>query len=77
MNTTEGAKASPTFDQMAKLTPFAESVCNFVLDVFDLHSGNNWLRGRAIVVLAQQILGGTMERSGFMFLTRQNYQGKY
>ncbi|KAI9670669.1 MAG: Intermediate filament protein [Alyxoria varia] len=30
--------------------------------LFQLKSGNSWLRGRAVVVVLQQILGGTVER---------------
>jgi sorting nexin-25 len=32
------------------------------LEVFELNKGNNWLRGRAAVVVLQQLLGGTIER---------------
>ena len=52
-------KASPDTEEMA---PFAKAVCDFVIEIFDLRTGNNWLRGRAITLLAQQLLGGTVER---------------
>ena len=45
-----------------ELTPIAQAICDLVLEVFNLHSGNNWVRGRAIVLLVQQLLGGTTER---------------
>ncbi|KAI9151897.1 putative intermediate filament protein MDM1 [Paramyrothecium foliicola] len=42
--------------------PFIKPICDIFLEVFELNRGNNWLRGRAVVVVLQQLLGGTIER---------------
>ncbi|PWW76002.1 hypothetical protein C7212DRAFT_357860 [Tuber magnatum] len=43
-------------------TPFVKPICDIFLEVFQLNRGSNWLRGRAVVVVLQQLLGGTIER---------------
>ena len=40
---------------------FTTPICDFVIELFDLKE-NNWLRRQAIVVILQQLLGGTIER---------------
>ena len=45
-----------------ELAPFIKPICDIFLEVFELNRGNNWLRGRAVVVILQQLLGGTIER---------------
>lgn len=45
-----------------KLEPFVKPICDIFLETFDLNKGNNWLRGRAVVVVLHQLLGGTIER---------------
>ncbi|RCK62851.1 Structural protein MDM1 [Candida viswanathii] len=47
--------------QTAK-TPFVKPLCNLLITVFKLHNSKNWLRGRALVVILQQILGTTVEK---------------
>ncbi|KAK9415274.1 putative PXA domain-containing protein [Seiridium unicorne] len=42
--------------------PFIKPICDVFLEVFELNRGNNWLRGRAVVVVLHQLLGGTIER---------------
>ena len=42
--------------------PFVKPICDLFLEAFDLNRGNNWLRGRAVVVVLHQLLGGTIER---------------
>ncbi|KAK9463364.1 PXA domain-containing protein [Lipomyces oligophaga] len=42
--------------------PFIKPICDLFLEFFDLNKSNNWLRGRASVVVLQQLLGGTIER---------------
>ncbi|KAL8739940.1 MAG: hypothetical protein Q9190_007300 [Brigantiaea leucoxantha] len=45
------------------LEPFVKPICDLFLETFDLNrGGQNWLRGRAVVVVLQQLLGGTIER---------------
>ena len=45
-----------------ELEPFVKPICDLFLEVFELNKGNNWLRGRAVVVVLHQLLGGTIER---------------
>lgn len=45
-----------------ELTPFVKPICDIFLEAFELNRGNNWLRGRAVVVVIHQLLGGTVER---------------
>ncbi|KAG6865774.1 hypothetical protein C0991_011971 [Blastosporella zonata] len=40
---------------------FSSPICDFVLAVFELNKKNNWLRRQAIVIILQQVLGGTIE----------------
>ncbi|RAL09294.1 putative intermediate filament protein (Mdm1) [Aspergillus homomorphus CBS 101889] len=44
------------------LEPFIKPICDLFLEGFELNKGNNWLRGRAVVVVLHQLLGGTIER---------------
>lgn len=43
------------------LEPFVKPICDIFLEVFELNRGQNW-RGRAVVVVLHQLLGGTVER---------------
>ncbi|KAK0673045.1 putative sorting nexin [Cercophora samala] len=45
-----------------EIEPFVKPICDIFLEVFELNKGNNWLRGRAVVVVLHQLLGGTIER---------------
>ena len=42
--------------------PFVKPICDLFLEIFELNRANNWLRGRAVVVVLHQLLGGTVER---------------
>ena len=53
-----------------ELEPFVKPICDIFLEVFELNRGNNWLRGRAVVVVLHQLLGGTIERK-----IRENVKG--
>lgn len=41
---------------------FSAPICDLVLAIFELNKKNNWLRRQAIVLILQQVLGGTVER---------------
>ncbi|EHY55855.1 tRNA (guanine-N(7)-)-methyltransferase (tRNA(m7G46)-methyltransferase) [Exophiala dermatitidis] len=45
-----------------ELEPFVKPICDLFLETFELNRGNNWLRGRAVIVVLHQLLGGTVER---------------
>lgn len=45
-----------------QLEPFIKPICDLFLEAFELNRENNWLRGRAVVVVLHQLLGGTIER---------------
>lgn len=53
-----------------ELEPFVKPICDLFLEVFEMNRGNNWLRGRAVVVVLHQLLGGTIERK-----VRDNVKG--
>lgn len=42
--------------------PFVKPICDIFLEIFELQKGTSWLRGRAVVVVLHQLLGGTIER---------------
>jgi sorting nexin-25 len=46
----------------SSLSPFSAPICDLILAVFELDKKNNWLRKQAIVIILQQVLGGTIER---------------
>ncbi len=56
------AEAELNAFESKELEPFIKPICDIFLEVFELNRGNNWLRGRAVVVVLQQLLGGTIER---------------
>lgn len=41
---------------------FSAPICDLVLAIFELNKENSWLRRQAIVIILQQVLGGTIER---------------
>lgn len=45
-----------------ELEPFVKPICDIFLETFELNRENNWLRGRAVIVVLHQLLGGTIER---------------
>jgi sorting nexin-25 len=45
-----------------EVEPFVKPICDLFLEVFELNRKSNWLRGRAVVVVLHQLLGGTVER---------------
>lgn len=63
-----------------ELEPFIKPICDLFLEAFELNRGNNWLRGRAVVVVLHQLLGGTIERKvrdGARGLTQDDSLIKY
>lgn len=44
------------------LTSFTAPICDFLIEIFELNDKNQWLRKQGIVIVLQQILGGTIER---------------
>jgi sorting nexin-25 len=50
------------FEDNKEAEPFVKPVCDLFLEVFELNRKSNWLRGRAVVVVLHQLLGGTIER---------------
>ncbi|KAI3321256.1 PXA domain-containing protein [Xylariaceae sp. AK1471] len=63
-----------------ELEPFIKPICDVFLEVFGLNRGNNWLRGRAVVVVLHQMLGGTIERKvrdSFKLMVQEDAVLKY
>ena len=56
------AYTSPESDAATALEPFVKPIADLFLETFELNRGNNWLRGRAVVLVLHQLLGGTIER---------------
>ncbi|KAM0752586.1 hypothetical protein T439DRAFT_323213 [Meredithblackwellia eburnea MCA 4105] len=44
------------------LTYFTAPICDLFVALFELKEKNNWLRRQAMLIILQQILGGTIER---------------
>ncbi|KAI1272381.1 PXA domain-containing protein [Xylaria sp. FL0933] len=59
---TAEAEAELNAFENKELEPFIKPICDIFLEIFGLNRGNNWLRGRAVVVVLHQMLGGTIER---------------
>lgn len=49
-------------DGETSVSTFSGPICDLVLAVFELDKKHNWLRRQAIVIILQQVLGGTIER---------------
>lgn len=61
-NTDAEAEAELLAFENKELEPFVTPICDIFLETFELNRENNWLRGRAVVVVLHQLLGGTIER---------------
>lgn len=61
LNTAE-ARAELLAFENRDVEPFVKPICDLFLETFELNRANNWLRGRAVVVVLHQLLGGTVER---------------
>ncbi|EMG49023.1 hypothetical protein G210_0303 [Candida maltosa Xu316] len=60
------------FDESASTkAPFVKPICDLLITVFKLHSSKSWLRGRALVVILQQILGTTVEKKVYDMVESQ------
>ncbi|GAA6009459.1 hypothetical protein JCM11491_003565 [Sporobolomyces phaffii] len=64
-----GQTMADTFDGVTNsrigeegLTYFTAPICDLFVTVFELREKNNWLRRQAILIVLQQVLGGTIER---------------
>ncbi|OQO05136.1 hypothetical protein B0A48_08156 [Cryoendolithus antarcticus] len=56
------AEAELNAYEAKELEPFVKPICDLFLEVFELSKGTSWLRGRTVVVVLHQLLGGTIER---------------
>lgn len=61
-NTDAEAEAELLAFEKHELPPFVKPITDIFLETFELNRENNWLRGRAVVVVLHQLLGGTIER---------------
>lgn len=78
--TTAEAEAELNAFEDKELEPFIKPICDIFLEIFGLNRGNNWLRGRAVVVVLHQMLGGTIERKvrdNFKMLVQEDAAVKY
>ena len=51
-----------TLEGESGMSSFTAPICDLILAVFELDEKNHWLRKHAIVIILQQVLGGTIER---------------
>lgn len=61
-NTDAEAEAELLAFEKQELPPFVKPITDLFLETFELNRENNWLRGRAVIVVLHQLLGGTIER---------------
>ncbi|KAH8731103.1 intermediate filament protein-like protein [Phaeosphaeriaceae sp. PMI808] len=61
-NTDAEAEAELLAFEKQELPPFVKPISDLFLETFELNRENNWLRGRAVIVVLHQLLGGTIER---------------
>lgn len=77
---TAEAEAELNAFENKELEPFIKPICDIFLEIFGLNRSNNWLRGRAVVVVLHQMLGGTIERKvrdNFRSLVEEDALVKY
>ena len=60
--TSSEAQAELEAFENRELEPFVKPICDIFLELFEFNRGQSWLRGRAVVVVLHQLLGGTVER---------------
>lgn len=60
--TSAEAEAELSAYETKEVEPFVKPICDLFLETFELSKGNSWLRGRTVVVVLHQLLGGTIER---------------
>ncbi|CCG81551.1 putative Intermediate filament protein [Taphrina deformans PYCC 5710] len=53
--------APPPTDHDEDLSSFAKPIVDLVLEAFDLRERSKWIKKKAVVLVLQQILGGTIE----------------
>lgn len=61
-STAAEAEAELNAYETKEAEPFVKPICDLFLELFDLSKSNNWLRGRTVVLVLHQLLGGTIER---------------
>jgi sorting nexin-25 len=79
-NTDAEAEAELLAFEKQELPPFVKPITDLFLETFELNRENNWLRGRAVIVVLHQLLGGTIERKvreSFDSLLSENNISKY
>lgn len=66
-NMKEMQKELKEFDEWQKKSTskgsFVKPISEFLMDAFDLQNSSNWIRGRAFLVILQQVLGSAIEKS--------------
>jgi sorting nexin-25 len=60
--TTEAELAALDASTSVQDATFIKPIADLFLELFSLNTDGNWLRGRAVVVVLHQLLGGTIER---------------
>jgi sorting nexin-25 len=59
-------------ENKSKEISFIKPICDLIISVFHLNSATSWLRGKALILLFQQLFGSTLEK-----ILRTNIDGKF
>lgn len=58
----ETGNAIPLISSTIVKVPFVKLICEFLITVFRLKGTKSWLRGKALIVILQQVFGTTIEK---------------
>ncbi|KAG7194124.1 Intermediate filament protein [Scheffersomyces spartinae] len=67
----DSSSSSSNNEDSKTTTVFVRLICDFLISIFRLKSSKTWLRGRALVVILQQLFGTTIEKKVYQFVDLQ------
>ncbi|CAK7902214.1 structural protein Mdm1p [[Candida] anglica] len=73
-NFAEMQKELRMFDDTNDRGSFVKPICDVLISVFKLKTSKTWLRGRALVVILQQVFGTTIEKKAYEIVQQQLYR---
>lgn len=71
VDTDDEAMLSSTESLKVRDISFIKPICDLIISVFQLNQSTSWLRGKALILLFQQLFGSTVEK-----VLRANIDGK-
>lgn len=60
------------YEEVGERDLFVKPICDALILLFELNTTKTWLRGRALVVILQQVFGTTIERKVYEFVELQS-----